>query len=54
MQVSGEKFALKPDKNKYSHVCESLQYLMLGAGKGYDVISSHSDVGKYKVIGALQ
>ena len=54
MQVSGERFALKPDKNKYSHVCESLQYLMLGAGRGYDVISSHSDVSKYKVIGALQ
>ena len=53
MQVSGERFALKPDKNKYSHVCESLQYLMLGAGRGYDAISSHSDVSKFKVIGAL-
>ena len=53
MQVSGEKFAMKPDKNKYSHVCEALQYLMMGAGKGYDAISSHSDVSKYKVKGAL-
>ena len=55
MQVSGsEKFALKPDKNKYSHVCEALQYLMLGAGRGYDVVSSHSNVSKFKVIGALR
>ena len=55
MQVSGaERFALKPDKTKYSHVCEALQYLMLGAGKGYDVISSNSNVGQYKVIGALR
>ncbi|MGW8178223.1 MAG: hypothetical protein ACWGQW_05560 [bacterium] len=54
VQVSGEQYKQKPDKNKYSHVAEALQYLMLGAGKGYDVISSHSDVGKYKVQGALQ
>jgi len=53
MQVSGEKFALKPDKNKYSHVCEALQYLMLGLGKGYDVISSHSVSSKFGVTGAL-
>lgn len=54
MQVSGEYFQNKPDKNKYSHVCESLQYLLLGMGKGYEVISSHSDVSKFKVKGALQ
>jgi len=54
MQVSGEKFHQKPDKNKYSHVCEALQYLMLGVGKGYDVISSHSNVSQFKVIGALR
>ena len=55
MQVSGtDKFALKPDKNKYSHVCEALQYLQLGAGRGYDVISSSGTSGKQKVIGALR
>ena len=53
IQVSGEQYKQKPDKNKYSHVCEALQYLMLGAGKGYDVISSHSDIGQYVVKGAL-
>jgi len=54
MQVSGEKFNLKPDKNKYSHVCESLQYLMLGAGKGYDVLSSHFDPTKFNVKKAIR
>jgi len=54
MQVSGaEKFALKPDKTKYSHVCESLQYLMLGAGRGYDVLDSHFDANKFKVRRAI-
>lgn len=53
MQVSGEVFQMKPDKNKYSHVADALQYLMLGMGRGYDVVSSHSDIGKYKVVGAL-
>ena len=54
LQVSGVEFKNKPDKNKYSHVCEALQYLMLGAGRGYDIISSHSNVEQYKVIGALR
>lgn len=54
MQVSGEKFALKPDKTKYSHICEALQYLMLGAGRGYDVISSHSDVKNFRVRRSIQ
>ncbi len=54
MQVSGEeKFQMKPDKSKYSHIAESLHYLMLGAGRGYDVISSNSDVSKMKVIRSL-
>jgi len=34
MQVSGqERFQDKPDKGMYSHVCEALQYLMVGAGE---------------------
>lgn len=49
-----EEFKKKPDKNKYSHVCEALQYGVMGAGRGYDVISSHSNVKDRKVIGALQ
>lgn len=41
MQVAGqEKYRDKPDKNKYSHVCESLQYLFLGAGEGTSMITA--------------
>ena len=29
-----ERYVDKPDKNEWSHVCESLQYLLLGAGEG--------------------
>jgi len=54
MQVSGaETFQNKPDKNKHSHVAEALQYLCLGMGRGYDVISSNSNVGQYSVQRAL-
>jgi hypothetical protein len=35
MQVAGEaRFIDTPDKNRFSHVCEAAQYLMLGAGEG--------------------
>jgi hypothetical protein len=41
MQVSGaDKFADRPDKNKYSHVAESLQYMFIGAGEGFSVVRS--------------
>lgn len=38
LQVSGERFADKPDKNSYSHVAESLQYLLLGGGEHREVL----------------
>lgn len=39
IQVAGdEQYRDKPDKNKFSHPCEALQYLMLGAGAGETVI----------------
>ncbi|MGE3479761.1 MAG: hypothetical protein AB7G80_09875, partial [Dongiaceae bacterium] len=35
MQVSGEaRYDDKPNKNKFSHVHDALQYMMLGAGEG--------------------
>lgn len=35
MQVSGtERYEEKPDKNRFSHVHDALQYMMLGAGEG--------------------
>ena len=41
VQVSGdERFHDKPDKNRFSHVCEAGQYLMLGAGEGRTVRNS--------------
>jgi hypothetical protein len=35
LQVSGqESYAQEPSKNRYSHVAEALQYMLLGAGEG--------------------
>jgi hypothetical protein len=35
LQIAGEaRFIDQPDKNRFSHVCEAAQYLMLGAGEG--------------------
>jgi len=42
MQVSGEKYDNKPDKNMFSHVHDALQYMMLGAGEGRALISGQS------------
>ena len=41
MAVAGqERFQDKPDKGRYSHVADALQYLMLGAGEGSRVIEN--------------
>lgn len=41
MQVTGEeRFMDKPDKNRYSHPADALQYMMLGMGEGTALISS--------------
>lgn len=41
MAVSGsERYQDKPDKNKYSHVADALQYMCLGMGFGTEVIKS--------------
>ena len=34
MQVSGERYDEKPNKNRFSHVHDALQYMLLGAGEG--------------------
>ena len=42
MAVTGaEKFMEKPDKNRYSHIADALQYAMLGSGEGFQVIGSY-------------
>jgi hypothetical protein len=44
MNVSGEeRFIDKPNKNRYSHVCESHQYLFLGAVGDNRVIGGYSN-----------
>ena len=40
MEVSGERYADKPDKNMYSHIHDALQYMMLGAGEGRALLNS--------------
>jgi len=42
LQVSGERFDDKPDKNHFSHIHDALQYLMLGAGEGRQVMHNMS------------
>lgn len=34
LQVSGERYDDKPNKNRFSHIHDALQYLLLGAGEG--------------------
>jgi hypothetical protein len=40
MEVSGERYADKPDKNMFSHVHDAAQYLFLGAGEGRALMNS--------------
>jgi len=40
IQVSGERYDDKPDKNRFSHIHDALQYLMLGAGEGREVLGN--------------
>ena len=40
MEVSGERYADKPDKNMFSHVHDAAQYLFLGAGEGRALMST--------------
>lgn len=52
MQVAGEaRYHLKPDKNKWSHVAEAAQYLVLGGGEGKKVVrATPQRVGAIRVI----
>ena len=40
MQVSGERYDDKPDKNRFSHIHDAMQYMMLGAGEGRQVLNN--------------
>tara|TARA_R100000700_G_C3174101_1_gene148721 strand:- start:2056 stop:3042 length:987 start_codon:yes stop_codon:yes gene_type:complete len=43
LQVSGERYTEKPDKNDYSHVHDALQYLLLGAGEGKKITGNQQE-----------
>ncbi len=45
LQVSGERFADKADKNMYSHVAEAQQYLLVGAGEHKHLIKRERPAG---------
>ena len=34
LQVSGERYDERPSKNRFSHIHDALQYMLLGAGEG--------------------
>ena len=44
MQVSGERYDDKPEKNMYSHCHDALQYLMLGAGEGRSLMTGQQPI----------
>jgi len=48
LQVSGERFDDKPEKNMYSHIHDALQYLMLGAGEGRQLISGQKQARAFQ------
>jgi hypothetical protein len=37
--VGADRYSDKPEKNEYSHVCEALEYGVLGAGEGNNVVT---------------
>tara|TARA_R110002167_G_scaffold344143_1_gene553380 strand:- start:560 stop:1480 length:921 start_codon:yes stop_codon:yes gene_type:complete len=47
MQVSGERYEDKPSKDRFSHIHDALQYLMLGSGEGRQVM------GQFKTVNAF-
>ena len=42
IQTSGDRYDEKPNKNRYSHVHDALQYLMIGAGEGRSILSGRT------------
>jgi len=49
--VGDERYHDKPNKNNFSHVAESMQYAMLGAGEGRAIIrGNRKPAGPVRVI----
>ena len=39
LQTSGDRYSDVPEKDRFSHVCDALQYLMIGAGEGRAILN---------------
>ena len=48
IQTTGDRYDTKPLKNRYSHVHDALQYLMMGAGEGKTLIAGNRKQGSFK------
>lgn len=48
IQVSGERYDDKPEKNRFSHIHDALQYLMLGAGEGRQVMNQNANARAFQ------
>lgn len=46
INVSGERYDDKPEKNHFSHIHDALQYLMLGSGEGRAILTNLSNTPK--------
>ena len=47
LQVSGERYDDKPLKDRYSHIHDAMQYLMLGAGEGRQVLGMNRKIESF-------
>jgi hypothetical protein len=48
IQVSGERYDDRPEKNRFSHIHDALQYLMLGAGEGRQVLNHNANARAFQ------
>ena len=46
INVSGERYDDKPEKNHFSHIHDALQYLMLGSGEGRAILTNMQNTPK--------
>lgn len=46
LHVSGERYSEVPEKDRFSHVADALQYLLVGAGEGRALLNQGRQAGK--------
>jgi hypothetical protein len=54
VQTGVDRYTEKPEKNRFSHVVESLEYGILGAGEGYQFIDLPRNRKHYKVARSMR